>query len=163
MVLISCKSRIERNEETLASYPEPVRTHARNFVQWAEDRGIKIKLKNLKVVLTENIKGMEYDGHYDRDEHTVYFDTTKFSYRNSLEEVVFHEFGHAIFKRNHVDKYQGDAQTSFMNSFPQKALSEENRQVKIDEMYDCKNENNFDKNRTVQLCHTTALLNLRSE
>jgi len=139
LLALSCKSRKERNEETLASYPEEVRGHARFFVEQGEKHGIKIKLKGLKIILTDSIGDPQrgINGIYKSAEHAIYLDTTKWLYKTCREELVWHEMGHGVLKRDHVNKIEDGIETSFMNTFPQKSVSEENRWQKIDEMFDC--------------------------
>ncbi len=101
-LMASCRSLSERNEESIDNMPVEVRAHVRTFLAEGAKRGKKLKLKKLRIELT---KGVDYNGVYISPDHKIRLNYECKRYDYDLEGLVFHELGHALLKRDHVEKY----------------------------------------------------------
>lgn len=101
IALCSCRSLDERNEECIENMPSEVRGYVREFLGEGEKRGKKLKLKNLRVVLTNSTlktKGKESKGFYNTITHTIKLKKSQFE--ENPRSLIFHELGHGILKRD---------------------------------------------------------------
>lgn len=64
----------------------------------ASKRGINIDWNDLTILDIDRTGGLS---RYDPNTHIIYLDTTDWSYKNTFEELLTHEFGHAILRRQH--------------------------------------------------------------
>lgn len=76
------------------------------FVEEEQSRGLDIKIDDLMMYVSDNIKSTDYgDANYgDSEETPVIKIATKFQiepYNSDTEQVVFHELGHAVLNRKH--------------------------------------------------------------
>lgn len=138
VILLSC-----HKDEDIVLCPNEVKPHIESFKNEASYRGIKLKFKGLKIILIDKSQSQTpgSGGYYIEKEHSIFIDTSQVYYKTGYyasEAIVFHELGHAILKRPHVDDLlpNGEAK-SLMNSlnYDYSGLSIYKRQYYIDELF----------------------------
>lgn len=85
--------------------PNEVLGEVNSFIIEGNARGVNVELGGLKIVLL-NYAPNGNAGEYHHTTHTIYLDTTSNSYKFSPETkefLIFHELGHAVLKRPHLD------------------------------------------------------------
>lgn len=113
LILAACSQDVMPVEQ----YPAEVTAYVIKFKSEATARGYHIDMKGLKIIIADSVPRKEFEAYYERDEHTVYFRKSGFNWNSTREEVVMHELGHAILKRDHrFDRFGGptDAMVSVM-------------------------------------------------
>ena len=99
-------------------YPEPVNTHIQSFLYDAGLYGAKVKIKNMKVYLVDNLEG-DTNGKFSHTENAMYLDTTKILYKKHLKYLVYHELGHGLLDLRHNEEVNERGHSeSIMNSLP---------------------------------------------
>jgi hypothetical protein len=66
----------------------------------ADARGVDLDWKGLMVVSFDGSQSSRVS-RYDPNSHTMYIDTAGANYKETREELIAHEFGHAILRRQH--------------------------------------------------------------
>lgn len=119
---VSCKK--ENSKDLINSYPVEVRDIVWLFAKEGTDRGRNISFTKLKkIILQGPISGVYSSGgnaakaYYSHHDKTIYFDTTAHDFKLNREVLVFHELGHAVLRRGHINvKLSNGEQASIMHS-----------------------------------------------
>ncbi len=104
-ILTSCK------KDSIYIIDQNVKYEYDNFFSEARKRGVNIDSKSLTQVklmgklnvISDN--GLSAPGYYDSRQKAIFLDTTSEAFKYNLEVLMFHEMGHAILKRDHLNTF----------------------------------------------------------
>lgn len=104
VILISCN----KPKEDSYIVPVKLKSYLDNFVNEGAKRGIKLNLQGIKIEFIDHPPISGAAGDYDPNNNCIYIDTTSTNYKagsDYIEQLLFHELGHAILKRGHRDDF----------------------------------------------------------
>ena len=78
-------------------YPNYIKNYVYDFELQAKLRGVGIDYNGLQIELSKT----NLEAYYDPNKHKIIIDTTSWNWKNAPEELIAHEMGHAILKREH--------------------------------------------------------------
>ena len=115
-VFVSCSESITPTY----NFPKEIAPYVEKFLLEGKKRGVEIDLKGLKIYfkdsLTLLVNNYRPQAYYVPSEHAIYFEKGKRFYLLP-EELVCHELGHALLKRDHLfDKLPNGDFKSVMGS-----------------------------------------------
>lgn len=104
-VLVGCK------KDAVYNVPSNIQPYIDEFIAEAAIRGVELDVNNLVVLFEENlvVGGIDAAGLCQRGRNetpTIKLDTTSVNWQSNLssrEQLVFHELGHCILERGHID------------------------------------------------------------
>jgi hypothetical protein len=103
--------------------PNEIKSTLEAFKSEGEKRGINIKWNGLMVKFVNGLPD-SHSGEYHKKDHVILIDTSSANYKKHelRESIIFHELGHAILNRPHLNEdlqcQYTPAKKSIMNQFP---------------------------------------------
>lgn len=82
-------------------YPDSIIPYVNIFKEEAKKRNVYVSTYSLEIIIQDSLIN-NYNAYYDTRSHKIYIDTTREVWRVQPEELLSHELGHAILKRDHL-------------------------------------------------------------
>jgi hypothetical protein len=123
------------------NFPKEIAPYVDKFLLEGKKRGLDIDLKGLQIFYQDSLPYNQYQGYYYPKTHSIYIKRGIEPYlvfNEFPEEVMMHELGHGILKRDHIyDKLDnGDFKSVMATPYVGWSRHPEKEQYYYDELFD---------------------------